>query len=129
MLLALPPAFVAGCSAGMAALDPLAHPRIYTAPMPHHVPKYPGGVSLRLAMVHDVLHERFPRHGPTFYRERERLAREKLKSLDPDSDQALALADDIGAGLERLGESEPAVKVLRDKLMRLEKKGLFGRAM
>ena len=32
-------------------------------PYPHHIPKTPGNVSLRFAMVHDVLHERFPRHG------------------------------------------------------------------
>src|SRR5262245_49086061 len=97
--------------------------------MPYHVPQYAGGLSLRLAMVHDVIHERFPRHGPSYYRERERLARDKFKSLDPNSDEALALADDIGAGLERLGESEAAVKVLREKLARQQEKGVAGRPL
>ena len=32
-------------------------------PLPHHVPQYRGGLSLRFAMVQDVIHERFPKHG------------------------------------------------------------------
>jgi hypothetical protein len=128
-LLASGLAFVGGCIGGIALHDPKVGARIYTVPMPYHVPQYSGGLSLRLAMVHDVIHERFPRHGQNYYRERERLAREKLKTLAPDSDDALALADDIGAGLERLGESEAAVKVLREKLARQEKKGLSGRPL
>jgi hypothetical protein len=122
-------AFVGGCvgSALLPQPDSVRYAR--SAPMPYHVPKYKGGVALRLAMVHDVIHERFPKHGPAFYRERERLARKKLKSLSPDSDEALALADDIGAGLERRGESEEAAGVLREKLTRQERKGLSGRLL
>lgn len=98
-----------------------------TVPMPHHVPKHAGGLSLRLAMVHDVIHERFPAHGPAFYRERERLARERLAARPPDADEAFALLDDIGTGLDKLGSAAEAVEVLRDKLARQEKKGLAGR--
>src|SRR5438105_2255384 len=47
-------------------------------PLPHHVPKYEGGITLRFAMVHDVLHERFPRHGEVYYEERNRRAREAV---------------------------------------------------
>ena len=36
-------------------------------PLPHHIPKYSGNLTLRFAMVHDVIHERFPRHGPDYY--------------------------------------------------------------
>ena len=40
--------------------------------LPHHLPKYPAGLSFRFAMAHDVIHERYPRHGPAYLRERER---------------------------------------------------------
>jgi hypothetical protein len=45
---------------GLNLLD-VAPYRVY--PPPHHVPKYLDGISLRFAMVHDVLHGRYPRHG------------------------------------------------------------------
>lgn len=122
-------AFVGGCVGSALLSQPDFVRYAHSAPMPYHVPQFQGGVALRLAMVHDVIHERFPKHGPAFYRERERLAREKLKTLSPDSDEALALADDIGAGLERQGQSEDAAKVLREKLTRQEKKGLSGRVL
>jgi hypothetical protein len=32
-------------------------------PLPHHIPSLPGGATLRFAMVHDVIHERYPYHG------------------------------------------------------------------
>src|SRR6266540_4467041 len=50
-------------------------------PYPHHIPKTPGNVSLRFAMVHDVLHERFPRHGKAYYAERNRRVRPALDEL------------------------------------------------
>jgi hypothetical protein len=97
-------------------------------PLPHHVPQYAGGLSFRFAMAHDVIHERFPKHGPTHYRERNRLTREKLAALDPDDPAAFSLADDLAAGLERLGESGEAVAVMRDKLRRQQAtKRLAGR--
>ena len=60
-------------------------------PLPHHVPKYPGGVSFRFAMAHDVIHERFSRHGPAYYRERDRITREKLRRLASDDPASFAL--------------------------------------
>jgi hypothetical protein len=96
-------------------------------PLPHHIPKYPGGVSFRFAMVSDVLHERFPRHGPAYYRERDRLTREQLGKLDRADPAQFPLLDDVAAGLERLGNSEEAVAVMRDKLARQEAQGLSGR--
>ncbi len=98
-------------------------------PYPHHVPEYPGGVSLRLAMVHDVVHERFPRHGADHYRERNRLTRAVLAKLDAADPARFPLDDDLAVGLERLGKSDEAVTVMRDKLARQEAKGVAGREL
>lgn len=51
-------------------------------PLPHHVPKYEDGIPLRFAMVHDVIHERYPRHGEAYYRERSRLVRQQLANRE-----------------------------------------------
>ncbi len=96
-------------------------------PMPHHVPKYSGGVSLRFAMVHDVLHERFAKHGPDHYRERDRLTRIRLNSLSPNDPARFPLEDDLGVGLDRLGRSNEAIEVMRAKLARQQAQGLAGR--
>jgi hypothetical protein len=96
-------------------------------PYPHFAPKYAGGVSLRFAMVHDVIHERYPVRGPAYYRERDRIVREKLKTIPPDSQQAFDLTDDLGVGLDKLGRAGEAVQPLRDKLARQLKAGQGGR--
>jgi hypothetical protein len=77
-------------------------------------------------MVHDVVHERFLRHGPAFYRERNRRAREALSNGEGDAD---ALADDLGVGLDSLGEHAEAVRVMRRKLASQQMRGLTGRAL
>ncbi|HEY1192475.1 MAG TPA: hypothetical protein VGE74_32930, partial [Gemmata sp.] len=97
------------------------------SPLPHHVPPFAGGVSLRFAMVHDVIHERFPRHGGAYYEARNRLTRERLAALPPGDLAGFALADDLAAGLERLGRSDEAVLVMRDKFARQQARGLSGR--
>jgi hypothetical protein len=92
-------------------------------PLPHQLPKYPGGVSLRFAMVHDVLHERFARHGEAYYRERNRRAREALARANGKYDDAsFALMDDLGDDAE-------AVRVLRDKLRPQEALGFKDRQL
>jgi hypothetical protein len=103
-------------------------------PLPHHIAKYPGGTSLRFAMVHDVIHERFARHGRAYYAQRNRRTQEALetqrKQLRPGEcppEKYLALLDDLGAGLELLGEPEEAIRVLRDKRAEQERHGLGGR--
>jgi hypothetical protein len=98
-------------------------------PYPHFAPKYAGGVSLRFAMVHDVIHERYPVRGPAYYRERDRIVREKLKTLPPDSQDAFDLTDDLGVGLDKLGRAGEAVQPLRDKLARQLKLGQGGRQL
>src|SRR5437868_689518 len=99
-LLSAAVAFVPGCLTGMMNTPWY---RVESVPLPHHVPKSPGAASFRFAMAHDVIHERYPKHGSAFYRERERLARERLAQIPADSDEAFALTDDIGTGLDRLG--------------------------
>jgi hypothetical protein len=103
-------------------------------PMPYHVPKYPGGVSLRLAMVHDVIHERFPRHGPAYYEERNRLATAETQAEEAEqaagkkpSARYYGLLDDLGVGLERLGRHAEAVALMRRKLQKQQDQGLTGR--
>lgn len=103
-------------------------------PLPHQIPKDPGGISLRFAMVHDVLHERYARHGPAYYRERNRQARQEVEEMRakgvPEKgprDRYFALLDDLGVGLDSLGDHDEAAAVLHDKLRRQEAAGLRGR--
>lgn len=98
-----------------------------SSPPPHHTPEHAGGVSFRFAMAHDVIHERFPKHGLDHYRERDHLTRERLAGLAPDDPATFPLADDLAVGLDRLGRSDEAAEVLRDKLARQQARGLSGR--
>ncbi len=103
-------------------------------PLPHHVPKYPGAVTLRYPMVHDVIHERFPRHGSAYYEERNRRVRLALEAENakrgadgkPTPDY-FVLLDDLGVGLDLLGQHEEAVQLMRDKLAEQQKLGIQGR--
>jgi hypothetical protein len=112
-------------------LRPSPQPQEY--PLPHHIPKYPGGISLRFAMVHDVLHERFPRHGRAYYVERNRRVRAALQkarthTFQP-TDEYFKLQDDLGVGLDSLGEFAEAVGVMRDKLRQQQHAGQSGRRL
>ena len=135
LLLGLVGAFVGLWLAATERFPAPTPPWIKTAyPYPHHVSKYPGGVSLRFAMVHDVLHERFPRHGREYYVERNRLAREalgkapNLQTADrATQEKYFSLMDDLGVGLDLLGEHDEAVRILRDKLRQQERLGWKGR--
>lgn len=122
------------CFGWLAGTIPMTYPRPSNypflserVPLPHHVPEHPGGVSFRFAMAQDVIHERFTKHGPAYYRERDRLARERLRGLAADDPEAFALADDVAVGLERLGRTDEAVATMREKLDRQRAKGLEGR--
>jgi tetratricopeptide (TPR) repeat protein len=95
-------------------------------PLPHHVPERAGGTAFRFAMAHDVLHERFPRHGPAYYRERNRVTRQKLAALPADDLAAFPLTDDLASGLARLGQYDEAITLMREKLAAQEARGLVG---
>ncbi len=112
---------------GPALHDPaLAASLAEYAPMPHRIPSREGGVAFRFAMAHDILHERYPRSGPAYHRERIRLTRQKLTKLDPNTPQALSLTDDLAAAHARLGEHDEAVALLRVKLARRKMLGHEG---
>lgn len=122
--------FCGGCN-GFAAID---HPHAARAkatyyPLPHSVPKDSDGVALHFAMVHDVLHERFPKHGSDHYRERNRLSREMLAKLDPDSPSRDARIDDLSVGLARLGEFDEAIRLQREKLKKQKAAGVRDREL
>lgn len=127
VLILMAAAGVAGGYAAYTAYDD--HTKPVSNPLPHQNPPRPGAASFRFAMAHDVIHERYPKHGPAFYRERERLARERLTAIPPDSDEAFDLTDDICAGLDRQGKPADAVPLLREKLTLQEQRGLSGRQL
>lgn len=120
---------IAAAVGGYIACEPMVPETLpaKTVPLPHHHPPTEGGASFRFAMAHDVIHERYPKRGPAFYTERNRLALERLTQIAPDSDEAFALTDDITAGLDRLGKPADAVPLLRRKLELQERRGLTGR--
>lgn len=93
------------------------YPRAYT------IPHVAGGTSLRIAMIHDVLHERYPKHGEAWYRERERRAREAIARLEGagPTDELLDHMDDLASALDRQHRSDEAVEVQRRKLERVER--------
>jgi hypothetical protein len=95
-----------------------------SVPLPHHVPQYSGHVALRFAMVHDVIHERYPKHGRAYYEARTRATRARLAPLHPDNPATFPMADDLAAELELLGQPTEAVAVMRDKLARQKARDL-----
>jgi hypothetical protein len=87
-------------------------------------------------MVHDVLTERFAKHGKAYYTERNRLVRKELEQLknrakpgEKPADEYFALLDDLGAGVEALEDHDLAVHVLRGKLKEQEGLGFKGRQL
>ena len=127
LLLAAVFGFVAGCVLAAFTPQPPLLPRTESVPLPHHVPRFAGGASFRYAMAHDVLHERYPRHGADHYRERNRITREKLARLAPDDPARFPLIDDLAAGATRLGQLDEAIELLRAKLVQQQSRGMAGR--
>lgn len=96
-------------------------PRSRITPAPYRVAKVPGGTALRLAMVHDVLHERYYRHGPAWYAKRNDdarkvMAQESPSAAAPPSAEYLAAMDDLAVGLESLRQYTEGISVMRQKL-------------
>lgn len=106
---------------------------VHKIPLPHHVAKYPGGIALRLAMVHDTIHERYAVHGKAFYAKRNQLAQEALTKEKnkqgpwQPTREYFALLDDLAVGLEKLGQHAEAVDVMQKKLEEQKKHGFSGR--
>jgi len=92
-------------------------------PAPHTIARVEGRTSLRLAMVHDVLHERYTVHSPAYY---ERLLREgqkklaKLPTSGPLKPAQLDAYDLASVALDKLQRSTEAVALMREKQGRLE---------
>jgi hypothetical protein len=114
--------FFVGCGTGLVRYyPPNSEDYAFLAesvPLPHHVPSQRFGTAFRFAMVHDVIHERFPRHGPAYYEERNRQTSTKLATAAPDNPGTFPLTDDLAAGLARLGRMDEAISLLRAKLAR-----------
>lgn len=96
-------------------------------PLPHHVPQYVGGLSFRFAMIHDVLHERFEKHGAAWYEHRNRLNQQRLETLTETDRSRWPIIDDLAAGMDRMGQPGEAVKLMRAKLQHQQEVGLTGR--
>ena len=111
-----------------------------SVPPPHHFPRaadVDGGqqdsdghgdstrtrrLTLRFAMVKDVLHERYVRPGEAYYRARNRQVEQKRSEVEWDLDGTkpdsrwFGWTDDLAMGLERIGQFERAEELLRTKL-------------
>jgi hypothetical protein len=104
-----------------------------TYPPAHHVARQPGGLTLRLAMVHDTLHERYPRHGRAYFEERNRLreveirqeAAAQARGAAP-TERYFELIDDLAVGHARLGRCDLAISLMRRKLERQLRAGWAG---
>jgi hypothetical protein len=125
-----------GCCTG--ALTRMQSPLLYPVerseiahPLPHHVAKYPGNVTFRFAMAHDVIHERFPRHGPDYYRARNREVQQVVEKKRPtargkEADDYFRLLDDWAVGLAFLGQFPQAVDLIQRKMREQEALGYKG---
>lgn len=108
-----------GALTGWLPLSAPPEAEVWRMPAAWRVPHLPGMGGLRLAMVHDVLHERFVVRSPAWYRARNAgrsaaIAAWEAGGTTPTPD-ILADFDDLAVGLERLGESAAAEAVMRRK--------------
>lgn len=93
-------------------------------PAPHTLPRFEGQTGLRLAMIHDVLHERYPIHSQAYWEARAKPAKELLSSVKAlegkletaPSKELLSAFDEYGVCLDKLKRSDEAVQILRKKL-------------
>jgi len=94
--------------------------RTHLVPAPYRLGKAADTTVLRMAMVHDVLHERYLRHGQAWYEARIAQARSILSrhvsENTSNSDDALAAMDDLAVALDRTGNDPEAIRVMRQKL-------------
>ena len=65
---------------------------------------------MRFAMVHDVIHERFPRHGSAYYEERNRRVSAALKEEEAKAGRTPKQSDFV----KRIVDKDRTVPKLRD---------------
>lgn len=89
-------------------------------PAPHHAAALPGGTSLRLAMLHDLVTDRYERPSPAWHEARvaKRLAAVEAAErrgapLDPG---ALDAMDDAAVSLDQLHRQPEGIALMRRKL-------------
>ncbi|MDF1661975.1 MAG: hypothetical protein P1V97_09395 [Planctomycetota bacterium] len=96
-----------------------------THPAPHTLALVKGQTSLRLAMVHDVLHERYLVHSEAYWGARLKIAKATLDSANAlkgaPSKDVLDAFDVCGVSLDKLHRSQEAVAVMRQKLALLKR--------
>ncbi|MBL8820084.1 MAG: hypothetical protein JNL58_28935 [Planctomyces sp.] len=95
-------------------------------PLPHSVPAIEGGVTLRFAMVHDVLTERFPKHGKAWYEHRNADITTRLSAENVSKQERWSLTDDLAVGYDKVGAPQKGVEILRVKLQEQEADKLLG---
>jgi hypothetical protein len=111
--------WVAGARTGWLTLTAPAEAEVWRMPAPWRIPHLPGMGTLRLVMVHDVLHERFVTRSAAWYTARNAVRRASITAWEADggapTPDILADFDDLAVGHERLGDSAAAVTVMRRK--------------
>lgn len=120
---------IVGCMGGLLGLfvaaswNPLPlGSRTKIIPAAYRVPKIPGGTPLRMAMVHDILHERYLRHGTAWHVRRMEFSRTSIEQTTEEqpstrpSPEWLGTLDDMGVDLESVGQYDQAIMILREKL-------------
>jgi tetratricopeptide (TPR) repeat protein len=92
-------------------------------PPPHHRPWQAGGTSLRFAMVHDTLHQRFFKHSKAYFEERNKASLAAMEKETPEGAESgppsieyFDHMDNLGVGYEKLGRYDEAIETMRDKL-------------
>ena len=89
------------------------------APAPWRIPQYPGMGDLRLAMVNDILHERFNVRSPEWYRARnvedQAVIAQWRQSGSPAATAPWSAWDDLAVGLDKVGQDDDAVIVMEEK--------------
>jgi tetratricopeptide (TPR) repeat protein len=92
------------------------------APKSYLLSRVPGTTSLHMAMIHDVLLDRYLRHGSGWYEARAGRARQLIAAREqsavanPVDEERLSAMDDLAVALESLHHSDEAAAVMRRKL-------------
>ena len=113
-------ALIFGCTVSLGWHFLMLEQRVEAFPANYRLPRIPGGIPLRMAMIHDVIHERYLKHGTAWYETRNTQARAVI-AVEEAKDGAAPekfwdAYDDLAVGLERLHQSDAAAEVMRKKL-------------